>query len=91
MEYCSHGDLHHYLSHNTPLPVVEAQELAHQILEGLHDMHENGFAHRDLKPAVRNSYLYTPTWASLTNDAEYSHQIASARHMVGEARRFWYQ
>ncbi|RDL30227.1 uncharacterized protein BP5553_10505 [Venustampulla echinocandica] len=50
MEYCRHGDLHHYLSNRRSLPAAEAQQLTYQILEGLHHMHENDFAHRDLKP-----------------------------------------
>lgn len=52
MEYCPLGDLYHYLSSVPSLPVVEVQELTRQILEGLYEMHENGFAHRDLKPKV---------------------------------------
>ena len=50
MEYLPAGDLHKYLS--SPLPEMEAQHIVFQILEGLHFMHDNGFAHRDLKPAV---------------------------------------
>jgi serine/threonine protein kinase len=52
MEYCPHGDLHHYLLDQQELPVAEAQKLTYQILDGLHQMHENGFAHRDLKPGA---------------------------------------
>jgi serine/threonine protein kinase len=52
MEYCPFGDLHRYLSKSGPLSTEEVQELMCQILEGLRDMHDNGFAHRDLKPAV---------------------------------------
>lgn len=50
MEYFPYGDLHKYLI--TPLSEKEGQQIAVQILEGLQFMHENGFAHRDLKPAV---------------------------------------
>ena len=50
MEYLQHGDLHQYLT--TPLPENEGQLIVAQILEGLHFMHDKGFAHRDLKPAV---------------------------------------
>lgn len=50
MEYLPHGDLHKYLS--SPLPETEGQQIVFQILEGLQFMHEIGFAHRDLKPAV---------------------------------------
>ncbi|RYP80294.1 hypothetical protein DL770_006293 [Monosporascus sp. CRB-9-2] len=53
MEYCRHGDLHHYLADHGPVSATVAQHLTYQILEGLGRMHENGFAHRDLKPASR--------------------------------------
>jgi serine/threonine protein kinase len=51
MEYLPLGDLHNYLG--SPLPEHEGQQIATQILEGLDFMHDNDFAHRDLKPAVR--------------------------------------
>lgn len=51
MEYLPDGDLHKYL--NSPLPEKEGRHIVSQILEGLRFMHEIGFAHRDLKPAVR--------------------------------------
>ena len=50
MEYLPEGDLHKHLS--SPLPENEAQHIVLQVLEGLHFMHDNGFTHRDLKPAV---------------------------------------
>jgi calcium/calmodulin-dependent protein kinase I len=50
MEYLSDGDLHKYLG--SPLLEKEGKHIVFQILEGLHFMHDNGFAHRDLKPAV---------------------------------------
>jgi serine/threonine protein kinase len=53
MEYLEHGDLQYYLLQSPPLPEQEAGDITFQILEGLAFMHENGFAHRDLKPAVR--------------------------------------
>jgi len=34
------------------IPPGEVQQLAYQILEGLDQMHQNDFAHRDLKPGV---------------------------------------
>lgn len=52
MEYCPRGDLDAYLRRKVFLSTPEAQNLAGQILEGLARMHANGFAHRDLKPAV---------------------------------------
>ncbi|CAG7926306.1 unnamed protein product [Penicillium olsonii] len=50
MEYLENGDLFGYLHQRPPLPETEAKEITYQILEGLGMMHENGFAHRDLKP-----------------------------------------
>jgi serine/threonine protein kinase len=52
IEYLESGDLATYLFHSQPLPESEAKDLSYQILDGLCMMHENGFAHRDLKPAV---------------------------------------
>jgi serine/threonine protein kinase len=50
MEYFPFGDLQNFLS--SPLPELEVQQITFQLLEGLGYMHENGFAHRDLKPSV---------------------------------------
>lgn len=55
MEYLEIGDLSAYLypkAPTSPLPEAEAREIAYQILDGLSMMHQNGFAHRDLKPNV---------------------------------------
>ncbi|KAN0067515.1 WD40-repeat-containing domain protein [Elaphomyces granulatus] len=50
MEYLELGDLRTYLDREPPLPEHEAKEITYQILDGLHFMHDNDFAHRDLKP-----------------------------------------
>lgn len=52
MEYLELGDLHTYLHHKPPLPEPEAKEITFQILDGLFLMHDNEFAHRDMKPRV---------------------------------------
>ncbi|KAL4886053.1 kinase-like domain-containing protein [Aspergillus karnatakaensis] len=51
MEYLELGDLQTYLYHNErpPLPEYEAQDIVHQMLLGLREMHDNLFVHRDLK------------------------------------------
>lgn len=50
MEYCHHGDLGRFLKENGTLSVEETQHLTYQILKGLDQMHQQDFAHRDLKP-----------------------------------------
>jgi serine/threonine protein kinase len=53
MEYVEQGDLFTYLKvSKQPLPEKEVAEIMYQILVGLDMMHENKFAHRDLKPQV---------------------------------------
>lgn len=50
MEYLPNDDLHKRLG--SAFPEREGQEIVSQVLEGIDFMHRNGFAHRDLKPAV---------------------------------------
>ncbi|ETS76168.1 hypothetical protein PFICI_11555 [Pestalotiopsis fici W106-1] len=50
MEYCPNGDLQNYLLKHVRLPESDTQEIISQVVQGLHFMHEEGFAHRDLKP-----------------------------------------
>ncbi len=52
MEYCEHGDLKRYLESAKTLPEDEARDVASQVLCALAMMHQEGFAHRDVKPAV---------------------------------------
>ena len=89
MEYLENGDLFGYLHQRPPLPETEAKEITYQILEGLGMMHENGFAHRDLKPNVRldlNSQL-----ALVHKDGYLEHpgQIAPSSRMVDQTCRLW--
>jgi serine/threonine protein kinase len=57
MEYFELGDLQAHLGR--PLPERETQQITHQLLEGLTELHANGYAHRDLKPAVSACWCYT--------------------------------
>jgi serine/threonine protein kinase len=50
MEYLEEGDLTRHIG--TPLPQETVRNISKQILEGLQVMHQQGIAHRDLKPAV---------------------------------------
>jgi serine/threonine protein kinase len=52
MEYCKHADLGKYLKRHGTLSEDYARVIALQVLQGLLKMHRNGFAHRDIKPAV---------------------------------------
>jgi hypothetical protein len=53
MEYIEHGDLSRFMAGGAAFSEAEAQDIMSQLTEGVYFMHSNGFAHRDLKPAVR--------------------------------------
>jgi calcium/calmodulin-dependent protein kinase I len=88
MEYLEYGDLHHYLLESPPLPEQEAGDITFQILEGLAFMHENGFAHRDLKPAVRRLYdtIVSNMHHKLIINPEYSSKVKTSEYLVGKNR-----
>ncbi|KAI1752059.1 kinase-like domain-containing protein [Xylaria castorea] len=50
MEYCPLGDLQRFLIEHTQLSESDACEIIFQVVKGLKFMHDEGFAHRDLKP-----------------------------------------
>jgi len=50
MEYLELGELSNFIKE--PLPESEVRYIAQQLSEGLKFMHNLGFTHRDLKPAV---------------------------------------
>jgi serine/threonine protein kinase len=54
MEYFELGNLHEHIKAFGALPESEVKTIMHQILEGLSYMHSKGYAHRDLKLAVRS-------------------------------------
>lgn len=86
MEYVELGDLHSYLNRKPPLPEHEASEITYQILDGLNLMHDNEFAHRDLKPKV--SPIFTklsrkPLSNLVFRILEYPVKIMSTKCMVG--------
>ncbi|KAJ5375770.1 hypothetical protein N7517_007776 [Penicillium concentricum] len=60
MEYFEFGDLEKCL--RQPLPESESQQITHQLLEGLEQLHLNGYAHRDLKPANIFVVQKSPHW-----------------------------
>ena len=68
MEYLELGDLRIYLDGKPPLLEHEAREITYQIIDGLFLMHDNGFAHRDLKPNVSLFFiLVTSSRESFSN------------------------
>ena len=50
MEYLQIGDLSKLMT--KAFPEVDVRRIVAQLVEGLVFMHDNGFAHRDLKPQV---------------------------------------
>lgn len=53
MEYFPHGTLYDYMkAKDSLIAEKEVKEMTSQLLEGLGFMHENNYAHRDLKPSV---------------------------------------
>lgn len=58
MEYFPAGDLHSYALKHAPLPEHECCEIASQVLCGLAAMHQESFAHRDVKPQVCGPSVY---------------------------------
>lgn len=67
MEYYELGDLHTYLDRKPPLSECEAREITYQILDGLDLMHDNQFAHEDLKPSVSFHFSKNSQKKALSN------------------------
>ncbi|KAG0640227.1 kinase-like domain-containing protein [Tuber brumale] len=65
MEYFERGDLRKHL--DEPLPEEVVQKITGQVLKGLQVMHENGIAHRDLKPDNIFVVSMSPVWVKLGN------------------------
>lgn len=83
MEYLPNGDLQNYL--HSPLSEKEARHIVLQVLEGLQFMHDNGFTHRDLKPAVSSTvcnYTNSLHGLMLWTNVEYLSQVQRPR-LVG--------
>lgn len=57
MEYCNLGDLARYLESNGRLTEKDANIITTQLLAGLNFMHDEGWAHRDLKLSVSESFF----------------------------------
>jgi serine/threonine protein kinase len=60
MEYFPYGDLGSCL--DGPVPELEAQTIARQLLEGLKLVHNYGITHRDLKPQNVFVVQKSPDW-----------------------------
>lgn len=85
MEYCEYGDLRQYLQEKGKLPEAEVQDITRQMLVGVSLMHKAGFAHRDIKPAVRSLLPLKVVSSPLrTSVPERSHQEGATRQLVGK-------
>ena len=65
MEYFEHGDLQAYMTQIGSMPEEDVRQISYQILEGVNEMHDNGFAHRDLKPSnilIRRTKEHEDGW-----------------------------
>ncbi|CAG9974262.1 unnamed protein product [Clonostachys byssicola] len=76
MEYLPLGDLSRYLK--DPLPEAQAASISLQVLEGLKFMHQNNFAHRDLKPNNLLVQHAGPSWWVKISDFGTSKEIGMA-------------
>ena len=52
MEYLPEGDLTKHISTLAPLPQETVKSISEQLLQSLKVMHQEGIAHRDIKPVV---------------------------------------
>jgi serine/threonine protein kinase len=77
MDYLSKGVLQTYLNHNPPLSEDPCREVVSQVLKGLQIMHREGFAHRDVKPAVSDGNDEKRPRGVLTRDIECSDTAVS--------------
>ncbi|KAJ5968588.1 hypothetical protein N7501_004836 [Penicillium viridicatum] len=77
MEYFELGDLESYLEQ--PLQEWETQQVTYQLLEGLEQLHLNGYAHRDLKPANIFVVRESPDWWVKIGDFGISKQVNNGR------------
>lgn len=85
MEYFSLGDLQQHMSETGPMAEADVRLVIYQVLEGLHYMHHEGFAHRDIKPGVGAPVPRKRLLAErLTDNAERVDQVKAApERLVG--------
>ncbi|KAK4235114.1 Serine/threonine-protein kinase 17B [Achaetomium macrosporum] len=74
MEYLSAGDLEHFKNPSPPFPELDTSRIVRQLVQGVRHMHENGFAHRDLKPGNILISSPAPSWHVKIADFDISKQ-----------------
>lgn len=92
MEYLGLGDLGTYMEEQPPIAEEECRAIILQISQGANYLHDNGVAHRDMKPSVSSasSYQQHVQQERLTFSTEHPLEITATTSMVGEDWRFWY-
>ncbi|GKT65693.1 calcium calmodulin-dependent protein kinase type 1b [Colletotrichum tofieldiae] len=84
MEYVENGNLPKYLTH--PFLEEEAKMIADQLADGLNHMHQNGFAHRDLKPGSILVVSKGPQWLVQISDLDISKRLRPEQATLGTMR-----
>lgn len=80
MEYVEGKTLKEIISHEAPLPVGKAIDIAIMICDGVHCAHEKGIIHRDIKP---HNILITDTGMVKVADFGIARAISSATITFG--------
>ncbi|KAJ3577490.1 hypothetical protein NPX13_g3077 [Xylaria arbuscula] len=75
MEYVRLGDLKRFMDARPRFSEDDTQQIVRQLLKGVKFMHENNFAHRDLKPGNILVAAYSPRWTVKIADFGISKQF----------------
>lgn len=89
MEHMPLGDLQQSVADAESILELDIANVTWQILDGLHFMHDNDFAHRDMKPRVMSPDQHSQY--SLLTNIEYSRCFADTFFMASQDCRLWHK